>query len=132
MKDLGGDEDWTYEYKEPVPGENDLMKDTETRDKILMERENTVEEYESATVEWIQSNDANIATIKEKRHKIADSLHNGYWVLDPYVRAKSFYDRVGMIGPGGVGNFYPAKAEESKAPNGVTATPVATSADDLD
>ncbi|RDL30447.1 CRAL protein [Venustampulla echinocandica] len=139
MKELGGDEDWTYQYKEAVPGENDKMKDTETRNKLLTEREATVDEYEKVTIDWIQSTDADSTAIKEKRHQIADSLRVGYWVLDPYVRAKSYYDRVGMIGPSGVGQFYPAKdepkekpKEEPKASNGVAATPVETSADDLD
>src|SRR4051812_20217205 len=54
MTELEGEEDWAYKYIEPVPGENDIMKDTEGRDKILSELRTTVSEYEKATLEWIQ------------------------------------------------------------------------------
>jgi CRAL/TRIO domain len=29
VKELEGDDQWEYKYVEPVPGENDIMKDTE-------------------------------------------------------------------------------------------------------
>ncbi len=135
IKELGGEEDWTYEYVEPVPGENDLMKDTETRDKLLMEREAIVEDYEKVTLEWIHIGSGDATALKSKRNELANSLRDDYWRLDPYVHAKSYYDRIGMITPGGKIQFYPSVAVEAPAPvpatNG-TAKPVETSAEDLD
>jgi hypothetical protein len=149
ISELGGHDDWTYQYIEPVPGENDMMKDTETRDKLLAARAEIVKEYEAATLEWIHGT-GDMETIKRKRNEIAGKLKVDYWGLDPYIRARSYYDRVGMINPGGNIQFYPAKEEEKVAPvpetvpagaeeilapvatsNG-TAKPVETSEADLD
>lgn len=127
IKDLGGQEDWNYQYIEPVPGENDTMKDTESRDKMLAAREKLVEDYEKATIDWIHDTSTNSTEIKTRRNVIAEKLRENYWRLDPYVRARSYYDRVGMINPGGRLQFYPAKNE---VPNG--SHEVATSAADVD
>ncbi|TGO29628.1 hypothetical protein BPAE_0013g00810 [Botrytis paeoniae] len=126
LAELGGDENWEYKFVEPVPGENDLMKDTATRDKLLKERENIVDAYEKATLEWINS-EGKTPEIKTRRTELAKELREDYWKVDPYVRAKSLYDRTGVINPGGKLDFYPkAKAETAPAPA------VETSADDID
>ncbi|KAG9229849.1 phosphatidylinositol transfer protein CSR1 [Amylocarpus encephaloides] len=128
IKELGGEEDWEYEYIEPSDTENSTMKDTASRDKLLLERETTVNAYEAATKEWI-----NGANVKDIRNEIAATLRDGYWILDLYVRAKSYYDRVGLILNGGKINFYPTRAEASKetVPNGAP-KPAETSEADLD
>jgi len=130
ISELGGDEDWSYQYVEPVPGENDLMKDTTTRDKYLVEREGLVKDYEKATLEWIHGTEKT----QIRRNELANKLKEDYWRLDPYLRARSLYDRVGLINPGGKLQFYPANTEKEKPlqhlPNGTTR--VETSADDID
>ncbi|TGO56614.1 hypothetical protein BCON_0075g00040 [Botryotinia convoluta] len=128
LAELGGDENWEYKFVEPVPGENDLMKDTATRDKLLKERENIVDAYEKATLEWINS-EGKTPEIKTRRTELAKELRDDYWKLDPYVRAKSLYDRTGVINPGGKLDFYPeARGETAPA----AAPAVETSADDID
>jgi hypothetical protein len=107
IKELHGDEDWEYKYVEPVAGENDKMKDTETRDRLLAGREKIVDEYEKATVDWIKGGE-NVA-LKTKRNELAIQLRDDYWRLDPYVRARTYYDRIGLINPGGKLQFYPGK-----------------------
>jgi len=132
IKELSGHEDWTYNYVEPVPGENDLMKDVETRDKLLVGRKEIVREFEDATLEWIHDAGKNEA-IKTRRNELANKLREDYWKLDPYIRARSYYDRVGLINPGGRIQFYPGKTIDPvpQVPmNG--AKPVETSADDID
>lgn len=130
IKELDGDEDWAYKYIEPVPGENDLMKDTETRDKMLAERALIFKEYEKATMDWVQGNGDQTA-VKAKRNEIALKMKDDYWRVDPYVRARSFYDRIGMLGLGGVTTFYPSTNGSSKA--AATEKPVETAAaDDVD
>jgi hypothetical protein len=116
LKELGGDEDWSYSYVEPVPGENDIMKDVATKEKLQAERETLVEAWEKATLEWIEGKD-----VKAKRTELAGKLREDYWRLDPYVRARTLFDRIGVIKKGGVVDFYP---EEKKV--------AATSADDVD
>ena len=143
IHELGGAEDWTYKYVEPVPGENDTMKDTETRDKLLLAREGIVKEYEKATLDWIHGI-GDVTAVKKSRNEIASKLKVDYWGLDPYVRARSYYDRVGMINPGGKIQFYPVEEEKVTISETVPAeaagiaapitngTKVETSAADLD
>ncbi|KAG4439559.1 hypothetical protein IFR05_004958 [Cadophora sp. M221] len=130
IKELGGDENWEYHYAEPAPGENDLMKDTATRDKLLQEREILVNGYEKATLDWINGT-GDIATLKTKRNELADGLRDDYWRLDPYVRARSIYDRVGLIQQGGKLQFYPSKEEPAAVSTNGTKL-VETSSDDVD
>lgn len=116
MKDLGGDEDYTYTFPEPVEGENRIMEDIATRDKILAERKELVRSYECETQAWIHGEDSG-----EGRPRLAQRLAENYWKLDPYVRARSMYDRAGVIKDAGKLDFYPKNASH-----------IATSADELD
>ena len=109
LSELDGDEKWEYQYIEPVAGENDIMKDTATRDKILEERGVMVQRFENATKEWIAGDETKAA----ERDAIADELNASYWKLDPYVRARTLYDRIGAIGDRG-GFVYPNEAKEEK------------------
>lgn len=120
ISELGGAEDWNYQYIEPVPGENDTMKDTATRDKLLLAREEIVKEYEKATLEWIHGM-GDVQAVKKSRNDIAGRLKADYWGLDPYIRARSYYDRVGMINPGGRVQFYPTEEEKVVVPETIPA-----------
>ncbi len=51
LKELEGEEDWEYQYAEPVPGENAKMEDVGTRDQLLAARELLYREFESATLD---------------------------------------------------------------------------------
>ncbi|KAK9240085.1 CRAL-TRIO domain-containing protein [Lipomyces kononenkoae] len=93
-KELGGDVEWDYKYLEPVPGEDDLLKDTETREKLLEERAKIVREYEDATWTWIYSTSSEA---RKARHEIAKRLREDYVGLDPYLRARTVYDRTNYI-----------------------------------
>jgi hypothetical protein len=108
MTELEGGERYEYQYVEPVPGENDIMKDTTTRDKFLDERAAMVERFENATKGWIAGEDTSL-----ERNAIAEELNGNYWTLDPYIRARTIYDRVDAIGQRG-GFVYP-KTEETSA-----------------
>ncbi|KAK1757217.1 phosphatidylinositol transfer protein CSR1 [Echria macrotheca] len=143
-KELDGEEDWEYAFVEPVPGENERMKDVETRDKLLAAREVLVKEFEDATAQWIAHPDGEEGeTLKTKRAELAGRLREDYWNLDPYVRARSFYDRTGVLLPGGVLDFYPEQTKKkqqqqqesekvAEITNGVAAVAIQTSADDVD
>jgi hypothetical protein len=128
-KELDGTEDWEYKYIEPVQGENETMRDIATRDRLLEARDSLVREYEKATLDWLGAGvDVDkAASFRTKRDAIAGKLKDDYWNLDPYLRARSLYDRCGMLQPGGKLDFYP---KQSPATNGSIV--VATSADDVD
>jgi len=85
------------------------MKDTATRDKILEERAVMVEKFENATKAWISGDDEKAA----ERNAIAEELNANYWKLDPYIRARTLYDRTGAIGEKG-GFLYPNEKKEEK------------------
>ena len=130
MKELGGDEDWEYEYVEPTVGENDVFKDEAPRLKLQEERKADVLEYEKKTFEWIAAG-ADAVSVKQDRDMLAQKLQDNYWQLDRYVRARSLYDRIGMIQVGGKINFYPGKQAVDGVPPAAAAA-AAPSADDVD
>ena len=143
-KSLDGAEDWTYSYAEPSTDsdENAKLSDTETRDRLLAARAQLYKAYEDATMEWIQAGEdkVKVAEAKRKREEVADRLKEDYWGVDPYLRARSYYDRIGVLLPGGKLNWYPEAGEKGEAVNGSkeVANPAVapvegqTSADDLD
>lgn len=129
LKELGGDEDWEYKYVEPIPGENEKMKDTETRDRLLRTREEIVKEFEAETLKWIKTPEGEEGKkIMARRDELAAKLKQDYWNLDPYVRARSVYDRTGALKQDGTVEWYVAAKQE--AANGTAAH--ATSPDDVD
>jgi len=136
IKELDGDEDWEYKYVEPVPGENDAMKEEGPRKELEAARDVEVREYEKKTFEWLATGTgAEADKIKEDRNSRARQLNENYWKLDKYVRARTYYDRTGMILPDGKINFYPpppGKAETHNLAPTSNAPNVETSADDLD
>ena len=111
--ELDGDEDFSYSYIEPKQNENAPMDDSATRDQLTSERNTLITQYVSATKSWINGdssspvNDpAQLQNIQGKRHDIETQLKVNYWRLDPYVRARSLYDRLGIIKPDGSLQFY--------------------------
>ena len=113
----------TLEYVEPAPGENDTMKDKETRQKLEDERKTEVQEYERKTFEWIKGEDK-----KADRDQVAQRVRENYWKLDPYVRARTLYDRTGMLQKDGKVDYYPTNTlKENNLPNGAQ-----NGADDVD
>ncbi|KFX97980.1 hypothetical protein V490_02520 [Pseudogymnoascus sp. VKM F-3557] len=103
FRDLGGDYDWTYEYVEPNLDENDVMKDTATRDALLTERQGLNDDLLLATSTWIAvttaKDEEKITACKDQRAAIANRLRSNYWQLDPYLRARTFMDRTGELKP---------------------------------
>ena len=131
IKELGGEENWEYKFIEPIEGEDETMKDHETKQKLLDERNEDVLEYQKKTFDWINAGSGEAGQrVKDQRDEIARKLNDNYWRLDPYVRARTLYDRVGMIEKGGKINFYPS--HEKPQPAAAQAVKVQTSADDVD
>ncbi|KAL2861050.1 CRAL-TRIO domain-containing protein [Aspergillus lucknowensis] len=109
--ELGGNEDWEYEYVEPDPGENRGMADYATRDTLLAERQSIGEEFLAATARWIRAGRANnpieLEAATVQREGLIEQIRVNYWDLDPYVRARNYLDRTGVIQDGGAIEMYP-------------------------
>jgi len=127
--ELGGDEKWTYKYPEPVPGENDKMSEEKPKLELESERADIVKRYESTVLDWVHAGAAerDVDERRRERDEMAEQLRQNYWKLDPYVRARTLYDRMGVIQSGGKLDFY----EQAKHSIGQPKV-VDTSADDLD
>ncbi|KPI40410.1 CRAL-TRIO domain-containing protein C3H8.02 [Cyphellophora attinorum] len=116
LKELGGDENWEYVFVEPQDGEDKLMQDESAKKPLNEERQKMVQEFEKDTFEWIRQCEGpkptpEAETTKHQRDDIATQLHDNYWKLDPHIRARTLYDRVGMIEQDGKINFYPSHKE---------------------
>ncbi|KAL4866906.1 hypothetical protein BDV12DRAFT_129311 [Aspergillus spectabilis] len=111
-KEVGGDEDWTYEYQEPVEGENALMEDTATRDALQAERIKIGEELLRTTSQWIKAggekNQDEVKALQTKREDIIEQLRVNYWKTDPYTRGRNTLDRTNVIQAGGKVDYYPS------------------------
>lgn len=117
LKELGGEEDWEYEYIDPEPHENDKLRDVTTRDALLAERKVLGDELFTTTTTWISTGQCS-----ERRNEIVEKLRDNYWRLDPYVRSRNILDRTAVIKEGGKIEFYPVTdqvqaREEPKAMN---------------
>lgn len=111
MKEFGGEDEALFEYIEAQPGENDAMKDTAKREEVLAKHKALAQELQDATKHWIEAANKNdeegVESWKAKRGEIAEKYSQGYWETDQYVRARSVYDRNGVILGGGKVKFYP-------------------------
>jgi hypothetical protein len=110
IKELGGPLEWKYAYTEPIEGENMFMEDAEGRQRLETERTELAKEYESVVLEWIASRPSTSRNgspaptptqeadaLRQRRDQVAAKLRSNYWHLDPYVRARSIYDRIGEL-----------------------------------
>lgn len=111
VKELGGNDPWQYQFVEPKPGENDQMKDEITKQRLLDERAEVVKEFEKATQDWIKG-----SSVTQQRTELAERLRSGYWKLDPYLRARSLYDRTGLIQKDGKIQHFSAAAMDGPLP----------------
>lgn len=133
-KELGGNEDWAYHYVEPTANENERMADQSTKSALLQERDDKVRSFESATLTWINKSvhSEEFQDLRSQRNGFADELRSIYWHVDPYTRARTLYDRLGIISSNGHIEPYPNADRVSNDRLMNTKSSVQTSADDLD
>lgn len=97
---MGGDDPWKFQYPEPRPNESKHFKNDAAVEKLTRERQTTAANFEKTTRELLratQNGDADISEIKERREGHVRRSREIFWMLDPMQRARSFYDRWGMI-----------------------------------
>lgn len=114
MSELGGPKQWHYEYIEPREGENAAMHDEQTKGKLQAERQSMVDAYEKDTIAWAK----NESGAGQQREKIKPELRSNYWTLDPMVRGRGLYDRIGMLGHNGKLDMFPSMQKVEAAQKG--------------
>ncbi|KAL1988380.1 hypothetical protein VTN96DRAFT_10063 [Rasamsonia emersonii] len=116
LKELGGDDDYEYQYVEPQPNENDAMKDTAKRDQVIAKAKQYYKELQDATQSWVvaasKGDKEEVDSLKAKRAELIEKTGKTYWEMDPYIRARSFYDRTGVLKGDGSVVFYPEREEK--------------------
>ncbi|KAK3313343.1 CRAL-TRIO domain-containing protein [Apodospora peruviana] len=104
QKCYGGKDTFEYKYIDPVEAAGeDRTKDEEKKAKLQNEREELMRRFEGLTEEWAKL-DPDSAEGKQKdveRGDLARELRKSFWQLDPYVRARTYYHRAGVIGADG-------------------------------
>ncbi|KAF9157887.1 hypothetical protein DFQ26_008226, partial [Actinomortierella ambigua] len=95
----GGKDKYQYEYLPVAAGENDRMKDTETKERLVDEWKALMWKFEALTREWCDlSKPTNKSTrteseVEAERDQAAKDLRAAYFRLDPYIRARTLYHR---------------------------------------
>ena len=99
LKEYGGEDEWVFRYEEVREGENEALGRTEAREELLRERGEMGEKVEGLTRKWIRASRErqDVTEIKREREVHISAMQEGYWKLDPMIRARSFYDRWGVI-----------------------------------
>jgi hypothetical protein len=97
-RELGGNNPSEYKFIEPDPNENDFMNNSAKRCELIAIRQKLRENFISSTIDWINSatksdNDAS----RKKKKEVSDDLYANFWDVDPYVRARTIFDRNGFI-----------------------------------
>ncbi|EAQ84342.1 hypothetical protein CHGG_08356 [Chaetomium globosum CBS 148.51] len=110
QKCYGGQDSWEYKYIEPVQGEDARMR-SEKKQQVETDRTVLLRQFEQLSLEWVQMKpDSPDATRKAaERRELAEQMRENYWHLDPFVRARSCYDRAGVINDSGAVDYKAAK-----------------------
>ena len=78
IKELGGNEDWVFQYVEPVAGEDAALADVARLAALQTERDAIVKELESVTREWISAVGSKESDEKRQRRlELAGKLEQG-------------------------------------------------------
>lgn len=95
IEELGGGDKWKYEYIPPTEEDNYKMKD-EIKKKELMEIRTKLEhDFENINKKWIEGPDDE--QIINERNQLKARLRKAQLDLDPYIRPKTYYHRVGIL-----------------------------------
>jgi len=94
LASLGGNNTWEYKYVPPKSDENARMADTKTKEDKLRIRRELENKFEEITRKWLA--DPSPANVKE-REELKKRLREAQIQLDPYIRARTLYHRIGVI-----------------------------------
>ncbi|KAF8985390.1 hypothetical protein BGZ46_004502 [Entomortierella lignicola] len=93
----GGLDTYSYKYFPVVPGENDRMKDTATKERLTQEWKAIMWKFEAVTREWIACEKTEgarpMSVIEAERSQIVKEIRVAFFKLEPYIRARTIYHR---------------------------------------
>ncbi|KAG0352619.1 CRAL-TRIO domain-containing protein [Gamsiella multidivaricata] len=95
----GGLDRYRYSYPHAQPGENKIMEDTATKEKLVTEWKETFWKFEALTREWIQvgtpeaTSKRSEGEIEKEREQVAKDLRLAFFKMDPYIRARNMFHR---------------------------------------
>ncbi|KAF3924445.1 hypothetical protein AA313_de0209310 [Arthrobotrys entomopaga] len=121
---LGGDENWRYSYSEPSPSENLTINEPskeviEQRQRLEAIRWDIIKQYEENTLSWVTNGfeiNYMVMDLHDERRLLREDLKLNYWALDRFLRARTYYDRIGMLDGGGELNYHPWKRSSPRRP----------------
>ncbi|KAH3679370.1 hypothetical protein WICMUC_001051 [Wickerhamomyces mucosus] len=97
-KSLGGNDEFEPNFIQGSSNDDLLLKDESTKLKIQNERQLIIEEFIVATISWIESeNEEQSDKFKIQKVKLGEKLALNYIELDPYIRSRNYYDRIGAL-----------------------------------
>ncbi|KAI7939576.1 hypothetical protein MJO29_014312 [Puccinia striiformis f. sp. tritici] len=129
LESLGGTNQWKWEYDPIAKGENALMNDRATVNQEIKNRKKLIKAHLEITRKWaeeassadlIRDDDViipeDLSVSAQIRKFIFYHIRVHSFVLDPYIRGRTIYDRKGRVLDNGLVTFeYPTT--ESKAKN---------------
>ncbi|RIA92224.1 CRAL-TRIO domain-containing protein [Glomus cerebriforme] len=95
IEDLGGKDKWKYKYIPPTVDENYKMNDEITKKELIETRTKFEHEFENIIKKWIE--DPDNEKIINERKQLKVELRKAQLDLDPYIRSKTYYHRIGII-----------------------------------
>ncbi|KAF9191091.1 hypothetical protein BGZ51_007800 [Haplosporangium sp. Z 767] len=98
-KAFEGEDITPYRYVPPVPGENKLLhEDSDAKQRALARRKEMELTFERLTEVWQgQKELSSSAAVIQERHEVGMRLTDTWWAAEPYIRARTVYDRIGAI-----------------------------------
>ncbi|EEB06186.1 sec14 cytosolic factor family protein [Schizosaccharomyces japonicus yFS275] len=99
-EDIGGKNPHPYHYVEPDEHENDLLAPTNEERLLALKRNDELfTKWEELALQWskLPDNDTENDNVRSACDAAGIEFAKDYWKLDRYTRARTVYDRLGLI-----------------------------------
>ena len=99
---------YEFKYIKPQPDENSIMKDEIKREELIKEYYDIADKFIELTQKWIEEKNDTESSLFDERKTLSEDIDKVYAKLDPYIRSRTFYHRIGVLSDNGV-NWSAAK-----------------------
>ncbi|CUM67324.1 uncharacterized protein PRCAT00005017001 [Priceomyces carsonii] len=98
-KDLGGNDAFVMKYENPTHSDSDEKPKDDNYAILSEQRSFLILSYLQATINWLESKTISESDkFLEARIKIGIQLANNYIGIDPYLRKRGIFERIGEMG----------------------------------
>ncbi|CUM66787.1 uncharacterized protein PRCAT00004469001 [Priceomyces carsonii] len=98
-KELGGDDTFVMKYKNPTTEDSFEKPRGEEYRKLLKQRTFLILSYFQATINWLESKTIQESDqLLEIRIKLGIKLASNYVKIDPFIRKRGIFERIGEMG----------------------------------